>query len=208
MFILLPALFENGLFCQGKNFAKWISVNITSCLFAQVEHERWETLKWKDNKRSKADQYEIKCEEWPRYVSHMLQPFSGRLALENPPMDLPRCQTSGISLQQSLRPSRLDSGDFEWDSPTAVSQICYVRLERGEWGLTGSSQSFVRAEQGPSGTRVSVSVPERDAEGAAFPSEGLPASSHFMRLCETVRATKAWTTSVRSSSFSLLLARK
>lgn len=85
---------------------------------------------------------------------------------------------------------------------------CDVRLERGEWGLAGDIQRFVRAEQGPSGACVSVSVPERDAEVAEFASEGLAASSQFMCHRETVRATKVWTTSVRSSSFSLLLSRK
>lgn len=51
MFIFLPALFESGPFCQGYNFAKWISVNIMSCLFAQVEHERWEIVKWNQSTR-------------------------------------------------------------------------------------------------------------------------------------------------------------
>lgn len=37
---------------------------------------------------------------------------------------------------------------------------------------------------------------------------GLVANSHFMCLSEILRAKKAWTTSVRSSSFSILLARK
>ena len=147
--------------------------------------------------------------EWPRYVPHTLQPFGSRLALENPPdgpAEMPDLQALPAAILVVLQAWLQGFWGVSFTDCSVANVLC----QAGE-GWVRPCRLHPELCESRTGTKwhtVSVSLPERDAEVAEFASKGLAASSHFICLSETVRATKAWTTSVRSSSFSLLLARK
>lgn len=170
--VVLPFYFLLCLFCcqlslKMSLFAKaTILLNELVLLLCLVYFHKWNMKGGKYNSEKTArdkNQNGIKKDLkscWGMYHTHF-SPLAAGWPSKILLMDLPSSQTLRLSLQPLLQSSRLYAGDFEeWISATAVTQMCYVRPERSEWGLTGDIQGFVRAEWRPSSTCASVSVPE------------------------------------------------
>lgn len=118
-----------------------------------------------------------------------------------------------VSLQKYLWCSRFYTEGFEKEALLIIVSSMWLhclgwRVMGGESGLSDYTRRCEKAGWGTRSACASDSVPQWDAEGAEFASEGLAASCCLMCFSETVKVAKAWTTSVRSSSFILLLARK